>query len=177
MESLLNINNISVAKALLVFYFISASHNSPLLSKQMKEFISQNRIAQHLIGFIMMMVIVHIIGGTQEVGKLIYYTVITYLWFILTTKLELQWNLAIVLLLLVWFLYENRLNLGQEIMILKDKILDKNAQTKVITTNNKYKSMTVAFLILLTTMGVVFYSRKKTVQYGGGFNPMKFLFY
>lgn len=167
-----------IAKILLSFYAILAIHNSPLLGNKMNELIDTNRIVQHVIGFILMLVIVNMVGGMTDTYDILFYGIITYLWFLFTTKLELQWNLAILLLLLVWFLYENRMNISQQIMIVKDKILNDVEKTKVIAENNKKKILVSIGLMILTFIGTGLYTKKKTVQYGGGkFDIVKFLLY
>lgn len=170
-------NNISIAKALLIFYVIMANQKSDLLGKQFKELINNNRIAQHIIAFIMMIVVINIIGGVQNTDKMLFYSTIAYVWFVLSTKVDIQWNLILILLLFVWYLYQNRTD-TKRFMMDKDTGITKDIKKKFDMKNMNWNTGVVSGLITITLVGLYLYSNKKGIQYGGGkYDPIKFLLY
>ena len=181
-DKLFNINylsqsNISLSRALLVFYVLIASqYTNGLMGKQLKTFFEENRIAQHIIGFIMMLVLIMQIGGVMEIDRALIYSIIGYVWFILTTKLDIQWNLIIIFMLLVGYLYESRM-INKEDELKNDKVLTTEEKTNVITNNSNIKTYMVIGILIVTLLGTFLYSQKKQIQYGGSYNMLTFLFY
>lgn len=178
MDNLLNTNNASLAKVLLIFYVLIASNFTPnLMGKQLRTFLSENRIAQHVIAFIMMLVLIIIIGNVNDIKKALAYSLLGYLWFIFTTKLDIQWNLIIVSALLLIFIYENNM-IDKENMAEKDINLTQQEKLVIKQNNDQIKSFTIIGVIVVTLIGMYLYLIKKEDQYGGGnFDLTKFLFY
>lgn len=169
--------NTSIAKALLIFYVLMASQQNNLLGKQMKELINDSRIAQHIIAFIMMIVVINMIGGVQETDKLLFYSAIAYVWFVLSTKLDIQWNLILILLLFVWFLYQNR-NDNKRLIMDRDINITNEIKKAFDIKDINWNTYVVSGLVTVTLIGLYLYSNKKGVQYGGGkYDPIKFLLY
>jgi hypothetical protein len=170
-------NNTSLAKALLMFYvFVASNYTKDLYSKQLKEFFEENRLAQHLVGFITMLILINMIAGVTETGKIFVYSLLAYFWFILTTKLDIHWNVVIILMLLGGFLYENRLNEKEELLS-KDTSLTKSEKETIVLKNNRHRTYIVASILVVTVVGIGMYAEKKDVQYGGGFDPIRFFLY
>ncbi|AYV78431.1 MAG: hypothetical protein Edafosvirus12_30 [Edafosvirus sp.] len=184
MENLGNVFNItnvdkssvSLSRALLIFYIlIASSFTGGLYSKQLKQYFEESRCAQHLIGFIMMLVVIVIIGGVNDIKPALIYTLIAYVWFILTTKLDLQWNVIIILLMLFGFMYENQM-IYKETNSKDDPALTEKEREKIKEQHNKNKTYIVLSIITVTLIGTFLYAEKKTVQYGGNFDAMTYLF-
>lgn len=173
-----NTSNISLSRALLIFYIIIASNfTSDLFSKQLRTFFEESRLAQHLIGFIMMLVIVILVGGINNTYRAVIYSLIGYTWFIFTTKLDIHWNIIIILIMLFGFLYESKLN-EKEQSALNDPNLTEEQKNNVISTNSQYKMYIVLAILSVTIIGTIFYTNKKVEQYGGGqFDLVTYLFY
>jgi len=173
-----NTSNISLSRALLIFYIIIASNfTGDLFSKQLRTFFEESRLAQHLIGFIMMLVIVMLIGGINDTYRAIIYSLIGYTWFIFTTKLDIHWNIIIILLMLFGFLYESKLNEKDQNAI-HDPNLTEEQKEQVISNNSHYKTYIVLAILAVTVVGTIFYANKKVGQYGGGqFDLVTYLFY
>jgi len=170
-------SNVSLAKILLIFYTIMASQQNELLGKQMKGFIADNRLVQHVIAFILMIVVVNMIGGIQETDKLLFYSTIAYIWFIFSTKLDIQWNLILIMLMIVLFLYENRQNVKHSIMANDDNVT-REIRKSIIDDDASWNTYIVSGLMIITLIGVYLYANKKGVQYGGErYDPIKFLLY
>src|SRR5579872_4178034 len=119
----INSSSTSLAKVLLIFYlFIASSSTDNLMSKQMREYINSNKYMQHIIGFLTMIVLITLVGGVVDTRAAIFYALIGYVWFIFSTKLDIHWNIIILSLLFVGYMYENSMNV-READIKSDKNL------------------------------------------------------
>ena len=170
-------NNTSLSKVLLIFYLLIATNfTDNLVSKQLKEYINNNRLVQHFIALLSLLVLITSIGGVVDSRKAILYTIIGYTWFLFTTKLDIQWNIIILLILLYGYLYENSLE-KKRITSLNDKSLTEEDINRIEKNNNYIKSIIVLTAISVTIIGTLFYSNKKQIQYGGGYSFIKYLLY
>ncbi|ARF08898.1 hypothetical protein Catovirus_1_948 [Catovirus CTV1] len=178
MDNLLNANSMSLARVLLIFYVLVASNYTPnLMGKQLRTFLQENRIAQHIIAFIMMLVLIIIVGNVTDIKQALSYSILGYLWFIFTTKMDIQWNLIIILALLVVFIYENNL-IEKETEVEKDGNLTIEEKAQIVEKNKEVKTYVILGIIAVTLIGMFFYITKKEEQYGGGkFNLVDFLIY
>ena len=170
--------DISIVKILLLFnVLISGSLLRPLLSKQWNEMVNESRLIQHIIGLTTMITLVTLISeGTADYLHIIAYSLAGYLWFILSTKMDIHWNIIIMILLLGSYLYQNSLKIKEnEITI--DKILDEEQKIILKNKNNKKQMYAVIGVMSAILLGVYFYSNKKEVQYGGGYSLVNFLLY
>jgi len=170
-------SGISLVKLLLIYYLINITTGSPLLSKRLTEFIDENRLVKHLIGFITVIVLITLLQ-TENISnsEIFVYAFLCYSWFILATKLNIHLNLILVLCLLMGYMYENMIR-NKDIDVLVDKVLTDEEKTKIVQTNETLKKYVMWGLVALTTVGVYFYSEKKEVQYGGGYDLVTFLLY
>jgi hypothetical protein len=170
-------NRTSIAKILLVFYvLIGSSYADVLISKQLKECLQTNRLVQHLIGFITMVVLVSLVGGVVDTKQIIFYSVISYLLFILSTKADIHWNLIILTTLFIGYMYENQINQSERLMEI-DQNIPRQTVALHIAQNEQQRTYIVIFVILLICIGTLFYARKKEGQYGGGYDIFKYLLY
>lgn len=167
----------ALIRVLLIFYLVIANNfTENLFSKQLKTFFTGNRYAQHIIAFIMMLVLIMIIGGVKKIENGVFYSIIFYFWFIFTTKLDVQWNLIIILLLLFGFIYESKLN-EKETQIESDETLTSEEKELLINSDRSRKFYILAVILGVTIIGSSIYINKQEVQYGGGFDLMRFLFF
>jgi hypothetical protein len=170
-------SNVSLAKVLLIFYVLIAStHTEHLMAKQMKQYIDENRLVQHIIGFLTMFILVTLVGGIVDTRSAIFYSLIGYIWFIFSTKLDIQWNIIIMILLFIGYIYENSAEVREK-EIMDDPNLSKEKKLEAIQTNNYYKTLIVSSVILTTIVGTLLYSNKKHEQYGGGYDVFTYLLY
>jgi len=169
---------IDFAKILLLFYILTANnYTGDLMGKQWREFLQENRIGKHLVAFIMMLILIIMFGNVKDTSMAIFYAVIGYSWFVFTTKMDIQWNVIVLLTLLLVFLYQNKLE-QQEINTRNDTILSENEKQEIINKNNKVKEYVIMGTIIITLIGMFLYVNKKEGQYGGGkFSPVKFFLY
>jgi hypothetical protein len=175
---MLNISNlidISVIKPLVIFYLIIANnYTGNLFAGQLKDYVVENRFAQHIIAFITLLVLINLYSDINNINKSLSYTGGIYLWFILTTKLDLHWNIMLTVLLLVGYMNENRM-LDKEKNVNDDENIPKNIKNKIFNKNKQIRSCVVVGSLLVTLLGTYEYYNKKTVQYGGNFDPIKYL--
>lgn len=172
-----DIQYLSLTRVLLLFYLTIANNfTDNLFSKQLKTFLNDNRYAQHMIAFIMMLVFIMMIGGVSNIDTGIFYSVIFYTWFIFTTKLDIQLNIIIILLLFFGFIYESKLN-EKENQINSDQSLSESTKESLIKTQQTNKMYILIAILSVTVIGSALYIKKQEVQYGGGFDLMRFLFF
>ncbi len=180
LENFLSLNymgqsNISLGKAVLLFYLIIASNfTTDLYSSQLYDFLKNNRYSKHGIGFLIMTIIIIHIAGITDPQKAITYSILGYIWFVFTTKLDLHWNLAIIGLMVVGALYESTMA-DKEIKSDDDEALETEDKNKIKLKHNKIKSYLVIATILVTLLGTLSYLNKKKIQYGGDFDATKFI--
>ena len=169
--------NISLSAALLIFYIsIANQYTGDLMGVQLKEFLRENRIVQHIIAFVSLLVLIIFIGKIYNLETALLYAGIGYAWFILTTKLDIQWNMIVLFMLIIGFMYECR-TLDKESSVSSDTVLTKNEKQNIIDTHNNNKTYIVGGIMLVTVIGFALYSNKKMVQYGGSFDLVKFFLY
>jgi len=171
-------NNVPIVKVLLLFYLlIGNSMLQPLLSKQWKHMVEESRIIQHIIGLTTIIALIILLSdGYIDSVTILTYALITYLWFLFSTKLDIHWNIVVIILLLMAFLYENSLKY-KELNTTNDKVLTKD-EKEILHKNNCNNKMYIMIGILLVTItGVIMYENKKEIQYGGAYSTLNFLLY
>lgn len=171
--------NISLTRVLLLFYITIASHfTGGLVSTSLKEYIENSRLATHIIGFILMLVLIMVVGGITNIEKAILYAAIAYLWFILTTKMDITFNIIILALLIGGFLYETKL-INDEEELKKDNVLTEKEKEKINEERHNYKKYIFVSILIVTVIGTFVYGTKKYIQVGGSrnFDIMTYLFY
>ena len=168
----------SLGKIILLFYLLASSSSLfPLLSKQWKNELEESRIAQHILGITTILALtIFVSNGKFSVQRIFMYTIIAYMWFILSTKLDLQWNI-IIMVLLVGFLLHQDSNKHKDLKIKDDKNLSNNEKDQIQKNNKKNYVFIIIAIILLTMGGTLLYSTKKEGQYGGGYSLTNFLLY
>lgn len=158
---------------LFLYLFIANNSTKNLFSGQLTNYIDDNRFAQHLIAFITVLVLVTYMGNIESNINIICYSIIIYSWFILTTKIDLTWNILLLGLLLGYFFYQNKINHNENIV---DPSISKKIKKNIINNNNNIKKYFVYSLLLITFIGSSMYCFKKYSQYGNDFDMTKFMF-
>ena len=172
-----NSNQTSIAKVLLIFYLLVASnYTDNLMAKQMKEYLHNNRIAQHIIGFLTLTVLVTLVGGVTDTRTALLYSAICYVWFIFSTKLDIHWNMIIIILLFIGYMYENSLTV-KENQLITDPNLTNEIKSTSIDKCNIHRTCIVISIMAITLIGTMLYTHKKQVQYGGGYDISTYMFY
>lgn len=170
--------NVSMIKILLIFYLlIGSSLTQPLLNKQWIKIVDENRLIKHIVGLITMIILVSLCSNNDmSVFNILLYSLIGYTWFIFSTKINIQINIVIILLILFAYFYER--NVSNKIHLIEnDKVLDKQQKNILIYDHQKKKSYIFIGLFICTLAGMSIYSHKKEIQYGGGYSLANFLLY
>lgn len=175
----------SIGRIILLTYIIIASNYcTNLFSHGLKEAIENNRIVQHIILLILIMTLLLTFGDTNNMinitnnnqFNIIIMSFIVYAWFVLTTKLDVGYNVGILIILTIYFLYENKKTMEYEI-VLKDKNLTQNKKQELINTYNNIQKYLLLTIFGITITGTLLYVNEKQIQYGGGFSLYRFFFY
>ena len=165
-----------MGKLLLLFFIaIGCSSLQPLLSKQWKNLIDENRTVQHILGLMIIIALLTVISdGTMGNLEIITYSVAAYVWFLFFTKLDIHWTITILVLLMIMLMYENTLKMKIRVLSTDDAITDEQ-YNEIVKTDTVNRIYMIIGLFVLTIAGVFLYSNKKEIQYGGGYNTWKFL--
>ncbi len=169
-------SKITLSKALLLFYLIiGTGYIKNIYSGQLHDFIKNSRYAQHFIGIIIMLILIMEYGGVKKLVPIVVYSILAYSWFILTTKLDVKWNIAIILLMVLGYFYEFKMS-KKEVSAKSDQALFKSDKNKIKENHNSIKTVIVVSILAVTLLGTIQYLSKKKIQYGGNFDPITFLF-
>ena len=158
-------NHIPIMKVLLVFYLLLGnSLLQPLLSKQWTEMIHDNRLIQHIIGFTTIITLLLIFSnGKISNQNVLVYALLTYLWFIFSTKLDLQWNIMIIILLIMAYLYENS-QYHKQSDISTDKVLSDGEKVVLTRKIDKHRMYLTVGILIVTVVGVLIYANEKKLK-------------
>lgn len=149
----------------MIFHLIAmSSFTQDLLGSQIRD-IAKNRFIKHLIGLIMVYVL--LLSENTSIEKAVFTTPLIYLLFLLSTKLEAQWNLALIILLVFsysWITWreQKEIDMKNDPNMTPDMIERKRKQLD----SNEY--IWYASLMAITIVGGYLYFNRKQVQYGGG---------
>ena len=176
--------NFSVGRIVLLTYIILASqYCSNLFSHGLREAIESNRMVQHLILLILIMTLMIVFGNpfgveftNNEQFNVIIMTLLVYVWFIMTTKLDLGWNVSILIILTIYFLYESK-KVSDYKIILADPNLNSLKKKELFDSFGNLQMYLLIALFGVTLTGTFLYANEKQVQYGGGFSMYRFFFY
>ena len=169
-------NKMTLLKMVMFFYmFIGGNYISDLYSGQLKDFLVSNRVAQHFICFVTILVLIITSSNITQPLPIIIYSILGYIWFILTTKLSLGWNLAIIILILMGFMYETITNKKQKIL-LGDSLVPEEDRIKIMKKHNVTRWIIIGSILAVTVFGALQYLLKKQLQYGGEFDIETFFF-
>jgi len=175
--------NLSIGKILLSTYvIISSALCLNLFSNNFKKTLETNRYAQHVILIILILTLVIDFGSpfgleitTNKTVNIAIVTLIIYIWFILTSKLDCTWNIATIILLIIYYLYESKITSDLQLE-LKEAT---SSETKSIQVSNFIKNNNYVLLgiFAFTLIGTLLYTSEKQTQYGEEFNLINFWFY
>ena len=148
-----------IASAVLIFYILLVSNQiEHILPKWIKKEL-QNRLVLHMIGFLIMSFLVVYVGEVKHPYIMAVFTVGMYLWFMITTKLSMNYFVPVMFLLLVVFITDGykrgRYGVSGEI--------DQATEERIKNTETfEYILLSLAFLISI--IGFVSSLKKKKVE-------------
>ncbi len=166
--------NVSPIKILMFFYLLlMANLLSTKLNAHLIENINNNKILKHILIFVTIIVLLTVIYSDLNIYDLIIYGFIIYFVFILSTKMNKNYIMGILLLLVIFYL-KDYYNKQKMIIIAKDHTINGIDKEKKIENLNK-QNMTMNIIFgLLVVGGSLLYDDKKYAQYGGGYSLQKF---
>ena len=175
--------NFSIGRIILLTYIIiSSSYCVNLFSNGLKEALENNKYAQHIILILLIMALMICFGNPFSVEvtsnqqiNIVIMSLLVYVWFIMTTKLDLAWNIGILILLTIYFLYESK-QVSDYNIVESDSLIDKNKKQEILDTYVNTQKYVLMIIFGVTIVGTLIYANEKKEQYGGGFSIDKFLF-
>ena len=177
------IKNFNIGTILLLLYIIiSSSYCTNLFSKDFKDAIENNKYVQHLMLILLIMALLAIFGNPFSIGldnnyffNIIIMTLLIYVWFIIITKLDLGWNIIIIILLAIYFLYDNY-NINNINNNMDNPNLSIYDKSNIINNYSINNNLILVTIFSITIIGLFFNFNEKKVQYGGGLNLFKYWF-
>jgi len=175
--------NFSIGRIILLTYIIIASgYCTNLFSKGLKEQLENNKFAQHLVLILLIMALMICFGNpfsvkitANEQFNMVIMSLLVYVWFIMTTKLDLAWNIGVLILLTIYFLYESK-QISDFNNITKDPMINTKAKQEIIQKYNNTQKYVLLGIFGFTVAGTLIYANEKQEQYGGGFSVEQFIF-
>lgn len=166
----------NMIKILLSFYvLLSSPVLINLLSKQWKKILEDNRLAQHFVAFLTLLCLV-IIYSDYDTEKIIFFSVIVYLLFILSTKMDIHFTVLLLLLLIIFVLYIKQ-NEKKNSVINTDNNLEQYEKENLINKNISLYCPLAIMIIGGIITGTLLYSKRKVGQYGGSYSLVNYLLY
>jgi len=144
-----------------------------LFGCRMQHFLKNNMLAKHLIGLFLFFIF-NVLTDSDISNKPILYvismTILTYFWFVLTTRMPFRLSIVVIVLLVSIFtldIYTQRYE--------KTSLEDAEIKKRYIETINNVRSFIVILAFILTCIGVVIYFREKQLEYKNKFDILTFL--
>jgi len=160
---------------ILTLYMLQLSMLSTnTLGKQLREFTSENKLAQHIVNFVTVMVLLSIYDTSKNTISLLRDSTFIYFLYILTTKLDLQFNLIIITSLLMLYFYKREINIREQ-RIINDFELSSDIKNNIIGKNENIFNLYNMTVLCILIYFVYIYFARKNIQYGGGFSYSKFI--
>jgi hypothetical protein len=161
--------------ALLAYLILASPYCSNLFSSSLKEEIESNRYAQHLILLTLIITLLTMFGnpfgfelGDNELLNSVITGLFLYIWIIFTTKLSLKYNVGILIILFLYFLYESK-KISVYRNIKDDTTLTISKKEELINEYNKNQKYLLWVIGGITLVGVCLnFNTVKTQQTGGG---------
>lgn len=172
----MNISNtdISPIKILSILYVLLMSNILfTKINKHLIEYLQSNVLAKHILGFITIIVLITLVYKNVDYRELLFYSIITYILFVLSTKSTYQINIIILGLLFILYIYN---------YFTDDKIKNFNlSQINVVDKNNLISKLKIKKnhgLILFAgavIIGSLLYDSKKYEQYKNNYSLLVFV--
>jgi len=172
----MNISNtdISPIKILSILYVLLMSNILfTKINKHLIEYLQSNVLAKHILGFITIIVLITLVYKNVDYRELLFYSIITYILFVLSTKSTYQINIIILGLLFILYIYN---------YFTDDKIKNLNSsQINIVDKNNLISKLKIKKnhgLILFAgavIIGSLLYDSKKYEQYKNNYSLLVFV--
>ena len=104
----MNLFDIKFLLALYLVQLTSLTNNT--LGKQLKEYVYSNRMIQHIINIVFLIVLISMLDDQRSLTNITISSLVLYIIYIFTTKLDLQYNLLILAFALFYYFYKREVN-------------------------------------------------------------------
>jgi hypothetical protein len=169
--------NLFDIKFLLALYLVQLTGlTNNTLGKQLKEYVYSNRMIQHIINVVFLIVLISMLDDQRSLTNITISSLVLYIIYIFTTKLDLQYNLLILAFALFYYFYKREVN-KQIRRVSDDNDIDSNLKNMIVKLDENKEMIFGSGLLLVLAYFVYIYVSRKSVQYGGGFSYSKFLMY
>jgi hypothetical protein len=168
MDNPLEISN-QTASLFALYLILSANFLAPLFPCRIQSFLQNSMITRHILGYLTMTFFVVLTNQKNplEISKLFGMSFLLYIWFILTTRMNVVLFLGLIVLIgsaYILQLYENDL---------AEKSVEQNQQT--INTIQFAKKVIAIIALVITGIGVALYYGEKRIEYGKNFSYTNFI--
>jgi hypothetical protein len=168
MDNPLEISN-QTASLFVLYLILSANFLVPLFPCRAQSFLQGSMLSRHILGYLTMTFFVVLTNQKNplEISKLFGMSFLLYLWFILTTRMDVYMFLALIILIggaYILQLYENDL-------------AEKSAENNQAAINKIQlaKKIIAGIALAVTGIGVVLYYGEKRIEYGTKFSHVNFI--
>jgi len=170
-------NNIPLIKIFIIAYIlIFSSLLLPMFSNKIINEIKDNKIMQHILLFIFILIIVTEYNDEFDIQMTTFYSGIIYLWFIFFTKMDKYFHIIVFSVLLLCYFYQKSLTKKTQTTSSDDVLSEEEKDGIINDLLNKDWYLTIGIMSLIVG-GMLVYSNKKEGQYGGGYSLINFLLY
>jgi len=169
----------SIGRVLLLTYlFLMSPYTSNLFSNSLKSKIEDSRMAQHLILLILIITLLVMFGNPinlevnkNEILNTVIVGFVVYIFFILTTKLNYMYNISILLILVIYFLYESH-KITEYKNVINDENINNEKKNEILSEYDNINNYLLTGILGITIFGTVMYYNEKRDKYGqmGGGN-------
>lgn len=167
----------NVVNVVLLFYLlIGSSYIGDLYSGQVKNAIQSNVYVKHLIAFSIILILTKYVTNFYEPYKLLLYALVAYILFVTSTKLDLMWNILILILLIVYYLINNKfMGISNNIMI--DQTVSDIDKERIANNMQQIERIIICAIIVCIIIGGTLYLDKKVTKFDDNFDAAKYIFY
>ena len=169
---MIELSQISVLPILLLFY-ISLSSSNKTLPHQMQKLLEENDYVYHIFNILRLFMSIILLGKVSNVFMAGFMTLIGYIWFIGTLKLDLKWNIFVFIIMFVGFIYDMVVSESNE-KLLENESLSDDEKKMLKEHHGKIRLYFVITLFSITLFGTIIYAIRKKTQYGDSFDIFKF---
>lgn len=175
--------NFSIGRIILLTYIIIASsYCTKLFSHGLADALENNKLAQHIVLILLIMSLMICFGNpfsveitTNQQFNMVIMSLLVYVWFIMTTKLDLTWNIGVLILLTMYFLYESK-QISDYNKVTEDPNVTAGIKQELLDRYIHTQKYVLAGIFGFTVIGTLIYADEKREQYGGGFSVERFIF-
>jgi hypothetical protein len=141
---------------LLLYFFNSQSSAYKLFPKDIVHLIDTNKFVNHIISFFTLLLVMSIILKENR-KKMLLYSLIGYIWFLLTLKMAPIWLFILFFVLgISYFTNMFIKDREEQLMMTKDDIISQPEKDVILSKLKKIRTIFISLAILTTFIGYIF---------------------